>query len=207
MTPLLIAFLAVLLLPLFISSWRTSLFGLSCQGVLMGWIAYHHDHHLTLDTALAFADLIVVRAVAAPLFLYRVLHGQQAAPRNDVIPPNLLSWTAAIVLVVFGFQFAGVVIPIESDEQTLVAVSAAGLLLGLLVLATQSDPFSQMVGALRIANAIALFELGDPAHPAAIGIRLGQTAALMISVAMFGWYLRSLKNPAPPSAVEESVTL
>ncbi|MEO6421017.1 MAG: hypothetical protein ABIP39_16515 [Polyangiaceae bacterium] len=207
MTPLLIAFLAVLLLPLFIASWRTSLLGLSVQGALMGWIAYRHDHHLTLDTILAFVDFIVVRAVAAPLFLHRVLRRQGTAPRNDVIPPNLLSWTAAIVLVVFAFRFAGVIIPVESDEQTLVAVSTAGLLLGLLVLSTQSNPFSQMVGALRVANSIALFELGDPAHHEAIGIRLGQTAALMISVAMFGWYLRTLKSPASASPVEESVTL
>jgi hydrogenase-4 component E len=207
MTPLLIAFLAVLLMPLFIASWRTSLLGLSCQGALMGWIAYRHNHHLSVDTILAFADLVVVRAVAAPLFLYRVLRSQHAPPRNDVIPPNLLSWTASIVLVVFAFQFAGVVIPVESDEQTLVAVSSAGLLLGLLVLATQSDPFSQMVGALRLANAIALFELGDPAHQEAIGIRLVQTGALMITVAMFAWYLRTLKGPASAAAAEEGVTL
>lgn len=207
MTPLLIAFLAVLLAPLFIASWRTSLFGLSCQGALMGWIAYRHDHHLSLDTILAFADLFVVRAIAAPLFLYRVLRSRNAAPRNDVIPPNLLSWTGAIVLVVFAFQFAGVVIPVESDEQTLVAVSAAGLLLGLLVLASQSNPFSQMVGALRVANAIALFELGDPAHHEAIGVRLAQTATLTITVGMFAWYLQTLKAPTAPDVAEEDATL
>ncbi len=210
MTPLLIAFLAVLLMPLFIASWRTSLLGLSCQGALMGWMAYRHDHHLSVDTALAFADLVIVRAMLAPLLLYRVLRSQNAAPRNDVIPPNLLSWTAAIVLVVFAFQFAGVVIPQESDEQTLVAISAAGLLLGLLVLASQSNPFSQMVGALRVANAIALFELGDPGHHEAIGVRLAQTATLMITASMFAWYLRTLKSPTSPDvldAVEETATL
>lgn len=202
MTPLLIAFLAVLLLPLFIASWRTSLVGLSCQGALMGWIAYRHDHHLSVHTILTFVDLFAVRAIAAPLFLYRVLRSQKAPSRNDVIPPNMLSWTFAIVLVVFAFQFAGVVVPVESDEQTLVAVSASGLLLGLLVLSTQSVPFSQMIGALRLENAIALFELGNPSHHEAIGIRLGQTAVLLISVVMFAWYLRTLKTSPVGTGVE-----
>lgn len=173
----------------------------------MGWIAYRHHHQVSLDTALTFVDLIVVRAIAAPLALHRVLRSRNAPSRNDVIPPNMLSWTVAIVLVVFAFQFAGIAIPRESDEQTLVAVSASGLLLGLLVLGTQSGPFSQMVGALRIENAIALFELGDASHHEAIGIRLGQTCVLAISVAMFAWYLRTLKADEPGFTAEESPAL
>lgn len=207
MTPLLIAFLAVLLLPLFIASWRTSLLGLSCQGALMGWIAYRHDHHLSLHTILTFVDLLVVRAILAPVLLYRVLRSQNAPSRNDVIPPNMLSWTFAIVLVVFGFQFASVVVPVESDAQTLVAVSASGLLLGLLVLASQSGSFSQMIGALRLENAIALFELGDPSHHEALGIRIGQTVVLLVSVVMFSWYLRILKTSATEPELAEGAAL
>ena len=50
--------------------------------------------------------------------------------------------------------------PVEGNEHSFVAVATAGLLLGLLVLSTQTGPFSQMIGALRIENAIAVFELG-----------------------------------------------
>ena len=38
--------------------------------------------------------------------------------------------------------------PEPGQQQTLVAVSATGLMLGFLVLASQSDPLSQMIGAL-----------------------------------------------------------
>jgi len=208
MTPLLIAFLGVLLVPLVVASWRTSLLGLSCQGALMGWIAYRHDHQLSWETALTFIDFAGVRMIAAPILLRRVLREQRAAARNDVIPPNLLSWTLAIVLVVFAFQFASVVIPRDGEEQTLVAVSTAGLLLGLLVLASQSGPFSQIIGALRIENAIALFELGGGSYHAALGIRLGQTCVLLISVTMFAWYLRTVETVAPPPlAAPESAVM
>jgi hydrogenase-4 membrane subunit HyfE len=207
MTSVLITFVAVLLLPLFIASWRTSLLGLACQGALMGWIAYHHHPGPSLGSVLALVDLVAIRALLAPVSLYRIQRSQGAARRNDVIPPNLISWTVALVLVVLAFQFAGIVVPHEGEQQTMVAVSTSGLLLGFLVLATQSDPFSQMIGALRVENAIALFELGGESHDEALALRMGQTAVLLISVLMFAWYLRTLSAPIPEPGVVERAPL
>ena len=39
MTYLLVSFLVVLVVPLFAATWRTSLLGLSLQGLLLGWMA------------------------------------------------------------------------------------------------------------------------------------------------------------------------
>lgn len=208
MTALLLGLLAVLLIPLFVSTWRTSLFGLACQGLLLAWIAHRIEGRLALDDALTFLDLIVVRGLAAPLALYAVLRRQGAPPRSDVIPPNLLSWALALGLVLLAFRFAAIVIPAEGDAQTLVAVSCSALLLGFLVLATQSSPFAQIVGALRIENAIALFELGGPAgHHTSPVIRAGQLGVLILTVLAFRYYLSTARAGEEPAEERERPAL
>ena len=205
MNPLLIAFFGILLVPLFVASWRLSLFGLAAQGLIMAWISYQLDP--ALDSASAWAglfDLLVVRGLGAPIALYAVLRAQRAPARNDVLAPNLMSWTLAIVLVLVAFRFADMLVPTEGDEHAFVAAATAGLLLGLLVLATQTGPFSQMIGALRIENAIALFELGSRHGGDDVGLRIAQTVILIATILLFRWYLQSLprSQTAGISAVE-----
>jgi hydrogenase-4 membrane subunit HyfE len=205
-TGLLIAFELVLLVPLFIGSWRTSLLGLSCQGFLMAWVAFHDGPHVSFEALLEFVDLVVLRAVAAPTILYAVLHRQDSPRRNDVIAPNLLSWGIALALILMAFRLADALVPLEGDAQTLVAVSASALVLGLLVLSTRTGPFSQMVGALRIENAIALFELGDARH-SSVGVRIAQSVVLLCSLLLFRWYLVHLSTEADAPASPEAPAL
>ena len=47
MNPLLIAFIGVLLVPLFAASWRLSLLGLVAQGLIMASISYQLIRHST----------------------------------------------------------------------------------------------------------------------------------------------------------------
>jgi len=193
MSGIIIALAIVLVLPLFIATWRTSLLGLSLQGAIMAWIVFHHGAHLSVESALEFVDLVLVRTLAAPILLYRVLREKNAPARNDVISPNLLSWTIAFALVLVGFRVADALVP-EGDTQMLIAVAASALLLGLLVLATRTGPISQIVGALRIENALAMFELGLRPHHTAIGLRVGQLVIFAATVGFFQFYLRALPS-------------
>jgi hydrogenase-4 membrane subunit HyfE len=200
--PILIAFVGVLMLPQFVASWRLSLFGLALQGLLMGWISY--DLHAALDSLGAWIqmiDLVVVRGLAAPIALYAVLRGQRASARHDVIPPNLMSWTLVLVLVLAAFRFADMLVPAGGDAHSFVAAACAGVLLGVLVLSTQTGPFSQMVGVLRIENGIAMFELGGHHDPA---MQAAQTLILIATILLFRWYLKTLPraSAAKVSAVE-----
>jgi hydrogenase-4 membrane subunit HyfE len=209
MSPLLVALLGVLLVPLFVATWRSSLAGLSLQGLLMAWIAYGAGPAPgTPHDWITLVDLVLVRGLWAPLALYRVLRAQNAPARNDVIPPNLLSWTAALGLVLVAFNFSEMLVREPGDQQTLVAVVVAGILLGFLVLATQSDPFSQMTGALRIENAIALLELGGERHHQPLGVHLAQTAIVGVTIAFYRWYLATLNAAGPtPGNLPQSPTL
>jgi hydrogenase-4 component E len=203
--PVLIALVGVLLLPLFVASWRLSLIGLALQGLLMGWISYDLDPALDSYGAwLAMVDLVLVRGLVAPFALYAVLRSHRASARHDVIPPNLMSWALAIALLLVAFRFADMLVPVEGNEHSFVAGAAAGILLGLLVLATQTGPFSQMNGALRIENGIAMIELGGHHDPA---MQTAQTIILIATILLFRWYLKTLPrgSAVKVSAVEGSV--
>ena len=206
MTGILIAFVIVLLLPLFVGTWRTSLVSLSLQGFLMGCIAWHHGLTSSPDALVEIVDLVVLRGVAGPALLYAVLLRQNAPARNDVIAPNLFSWVVAFALVLMAFRVADVLIPSEGDAQTLVGVSGSALLLGLLVLSTRTGVLSQMVGALRIENAIALFELGDK-HHSSVGVRVAQSLLLLCSLVFFRWYLVRLTAETDLPAAPDAPTL
>ena len=202
MNPILIAFVGVLLIPLFVASWRLSVLGLALQAFLMAWSAYELDPNLdSVGAWVGMFDLIVVRGLGAPIAIYAVLRSQGATARNDVIPPNLMSWTLAIALVLVAFRFADMLVPVEGNEHSFVAGASAAVLLGLLVLSTQTGPFSQMIGALRIENGIAMFELGGHHDPA---MQIAQTVILVATIVMFRWYLKTLPRASATkvSAVE-----
>jgi hydrogenase-4 component E len=195
MSPLLIALLGVLLIPLFVATWRTSLFGLGCQGIVMALVAYRLEPApSTPGEWLTLVDLGIVRGFAAPLALYTVLRARNAPARNNVIPPNLLSWTLALGMVLMSFSFAELLVSDLGEQRTLVAVASSGVMLGFLVLATQSGPFSQMIGALRVENAIALLELGGERHEAPLGVQVGLLGVFVATIAFFRWYLSALDS-------------
>jgi hydrogenase-4 membrane subunit HyfE len=212
MSPLLIALLAVLLVPLFVATWRTSLFGLACQGFLMAWIASRlAPMPFSPSDWVTLAELTLVRGVGAPLALYLVMRARGGPARNDVIPPNLLSWTLAFAIVLVAFNFSERLVE-AGDQRTLVAVAATGVMFGFLVLASQADPLSQMIGALRIENAIALFELGGARHEPQLAVQLGQVAVVVLTIVLSRSYLvtsgnTSTGSPSTTASKEEAPTL
>ncbi len=191
MTPLLVAFLLAAGAPLLVATWRTSLLGLALQGALLAAMALERGWPTTAAAAALLADLLLLRTWFAPRLLHRILLAQAAPRRSDVIPANLLSWTLAGALVLAAFQFAGLVEPAGGEPALQVAVAAAALLLGLLVLASQDRPFAQAVGLLRLENAIALFELGGPSAPP-LPVQLALTSVLLLTVLTLGRFLRRL---------------
>lgn len=209
MSPLLMGLLGVMVIPLFVATWRSSLFGLSCQGLLIAWAAYRLRPELhSLETWLTLTDLVLVRGVAAPLVLYRLLLSQKRAARDDLIAPNLLSWTLALGLVLAAFNLSAALVPVEGDQRALIAVAAAGVLLGFLVLASQSTPFGQVVGALQLENGIALFELGGERDHGSLVTSGGQVAVVAGTLALYAWLLRGFsERGAQPTASQDEPTL
>jgi hydrogenase-4 membrane subunit HyfE len=206
-SPLLMGLLGVMLVPLFLATWRSSLLGLSCQGVLIAWAAYRLDPNLrALSTWLMLVDLVLVRGVGAPFLLYRLLSSQKRSARHDIIGSNLLSWTIAFGLVLAAFNLSAVLVPVDGDQRAIISVATAGILLAFLVLASQSTPFGQIVGALRLENGIALFELGgEHRHHDVVVIELGQVAIVAGTISLYLWLLRGFPEGSaePPPSHDE----
>jgi hydrogenase-4 membrane subunit HyfE len=207
MTYLLLTFLFVLLGPLLTGNWKISMLALSAQGLLLGWMALHDVRHVSVDAVFAFVELILVRGLVVPRILYRILGAQGTATRNDVIPANFLSWSLAGGLVFLAFRFGGAVAGGSVLGTTHAAVAGAALLLGFLVLASGSTPASQIIGLLRIENAISLFALLLPApHPLVV-----EVGVLLVSLGG-AWFLVTFlahlsRLPAPVAPEEERPTL
>jgi len=202
--------LGVMLVPLFLATWRSSLLGLSLQGFLIAWAAYRLDPNLrAVGTWFMLVDLVLVRGIGAPLLLYRILSSQKRTARNDIIAPNLLSWTIAFGLVLGAFNLSAALVPVDGDQRAIIAVATAGVLLGLLVLASQSTAFGQIVGALRLENGIALFELGgEHRHHQGVVIELGQVAIVAGTVGLYVWLLRGFpEGSGTPAPSQDEPTL
>jgi hydrogenase-4 component E len=197
-TYLLVVFLLVVVGPLFIATWRTSLIGLGLQGLVLTAILAQRGWHPSPAAAVLLVDLVVLRSWFVPRYLYGILSRQGRPRRNDVIPANMLSWTLAGALVIVAFHFGDLVAPGGGVASTHLAVATASLLLGLLVLGSENTTFSQITGVLRIENAIALFEL-SAAHDLPLPIQLGVTGILLATVLLFGRFLRQ----SPGGTLEE----
>jgi hydrogenase-4 component E len=203
MTYLLIAFLVVLITPLLTASWRLSLVGLGLQGLLMAAMVAERGWTPSFAGVVLLLDLLVLRTWFIPRHLFAIMGGLGGPGRRDVIPANLLSWTLAGALVLVGFRFAALVHPEGGVASTHVAVATSGLLLGMLVLATQTSTFGQIIGVLRVEFAIALFELGSGPE-LDLPVQLGVGAVLLLTVLTLGSFLRRLgaSDPAPRPAPE-----
>jgi hydrogenase-4 component E len=193
-----IALLVVLITPLLTASWRISLVGLGLQGLLMAAVVAHEGWPVSLSGAVLAIDLLVLRTWFVPRHLVAIMSRKAAAARTDVIPANLLSWTLAGAAVMLAFRFADAALPAGGPGAIRLAVAAAGLLLGLLILATQDSPFAQIVGILRVEYAIELFELAA-GHEPALPVQLGMAIVLVLSVLTLGSFLRRLDESLPGS--------
>jgi hydrogenase-4 component E len=201
-TYLLVAFLVVIVVPLLTASWRISLLGLALQGLALAAMAGQRGWPHDAGGALLLVDLLVLRSWFIPRHLRRIMDGLGVGRRNDVIPANLLSWTLAGAAVLVAFRFAGHVLPGQGDRTIHVAVAAAALLLGLLILGTQVTTFSQITGVLRVEYAIALFELGGE-HEPSLPVQAGLTLVLLLSVLTLGRFLRKLGASGDDGSIGE----
>ncbi|GEM_PF-814390 len=211
MSPLMAALIGAFLIPLFIASWRISLLGLACQGLLMAWMALQKHPGFApadgWDGWITLADLALIRGIALPAALYGVLHSQNAPYRNNLISPNLWSWTVSLGIVLLACNFSSLLVEGQGESRYVAAVVAAGVMLGLLILATPSTGmFNQIVGVLYIENAIAFFEQGGESRSEPIALKLGQVAAVSLTFLFYRWYLSTVGKESAielPESLEE----
>lgn len=172
MTYLLFAYVLGLVLPLFLRSWQTALFGLRAQGLALAGIVWLHGHGSEPGGILALIDLLLLRGLLAPSVLRRVALSRGIPRAFDLIPANLFVWTLAAILLMTSFGFAASLAGSHAYAMTHLGAASAGVLVALFILATQRTPLGQGVAVLTLENAIALFEL-HAHHTVEWGVQVG----------------------------------
>lgn len=175
MTYLLFAYFLALGLPLFIRSWKAALGGLRVQALALAAIIWLHGEHLAPTAVIALADMVLVRALFAPWYLRKMAMERGFPQAMDLIPANLFVWTLAAILVMISFGFSATLAGEYSHSIMHLGVACCGVLLAMLILATQRAPLGQGIAALTMENGIVLFELHARHHvewPAQLGLAL-----------------------------------
>ena len=191
MTYLLFAYFLALCLPLFIRSWRAALAGLRIQALMLALMLWLHGDHLAPSPLIALVDMVLFRALFAPWYLKKMAVERGVHAAFDLIPANLFVWTLAAILVMTSFGFSATLSGEYSRSITHLGVACSGVLLALLILATQRAPLGQAIAALTLENGIALFELHAHHHVEWIA-QLGLALVYLLSVLTMALLVRRL---------------
>ncbi len=191
MTYLLFGYFLALCLPLFIRSWRAALTGLRLQALAMAAMIWLHGEHLAPSPLIALADMVVFRALFAPWYLKKMAAERGVHAAFDLIPANLFVWTIAAILIMTSFGFSATLAGEYSRSITHLGVACCGVLLALLILATQRAPLGQAIAALTLENGIALFELHAHHHVEWVA-QLGLALVYILSVLTMALLVRRL---------------
>ncbi len=191
MTYLLFAYFLALCLPLFIRSWHAALTGLRIQAIAMAAMLWLHGLHMEPTPIIALVDLLLFRAIFAPWYLKKMATERGVAKAFDLIPANLLVWTLAAILIMASFGFSTTLVGQFSRSLTHLGVACCGVLLALLILATQRAPLGQAMAVLTLENGISLFELHAHHHMEWVA-QLGLTFVYLLTVLTMALLVRRL---------------
>lgn len=193
----LILFLVAAVVPVFFGQIRSTPFWLALQAVALGWASAAQHGAWSGHALAALLEVLVVRAVIAPLLLRRAIRGR-GEPNLDLMPSNLFAWAIAIALLVLAFEFGA---PELGDRQALaLGAVAATVAVALLLLAANDAPAAQLVAVLYMENAIALFESLLP-EPWPLPVHVALSAIYLLTVGVGAWLIGQAEAPlAAPAA-------
>ena len=181
MTLALMLCLLATLVPAFFSRVSAAPFWLSVQALTLGWITLRQHPELSVHTALAGIEVLLVRALLVPRLLRRALAKQ--APVS-LMPSNLFTWGIAVSLLIFAFKFGD---GARADVRALtLGVVASTVVMAFLILATNQNRMAQLVALLFMENALALFESLLP-QPWPLPVHLSISVVYVLTVAVGSW--------------------
>jgi hydrogenase-4 membrane subunit HyfE len=158
MSILVITFLLTIALALLFSSWRGVLVALSLQGAVMTCLVVMTSDRMGVDALTLLADLVLVRVVCGPAYLWQQFHAHADA-QLEMLPANLFLWCVATTVGVSAFWAAGELHPTDASAMIVVGAAFSQVLLGLFSLAYQKSLPGQLLGVLVIESGILLLEV------------------------------------------------
>ena len=182
----LVLFVLAAVLPVFFAKIRAVPLWLGLQALALAGLTLAHTPEMSWHTGALLLEVLLLRALAAPVLLHRALRLRRA-PDQDLMPSNLFTWVAAAGLIAMAFNFSG---GASSDTDALaLGVVATMVLLAFLLLASNGAPAAQWVAVLYIENGIAVFEQVLP-HAWPWPVHLALALVYLGTVSVGQWLVR-----------------
>lgn len=133
--------------------------GIAAQGLLLGLLPLLLASELSIHAISLGVGTVLVKAILLPWFLARAI--REAAVRREVEPlvGFIASQLLGAVAVALAFAIASRLPMPGMQQQLLVPVSLATLMIGFIVLTTRRKALMQVIGYLILENGIYLFGL------------------------------------------------
>lgn len=185
-------------IPVFFAKLRVTPQWLSLQALALGWLVLGQG--TGLHGLVTGVEILTLRGMLVPWMLQTHLAQREDTSHIDLMPSNLFTWGIAIALIVVAFRFGD---GASSDKRALtLGVVACVLTIAYLILATNKEPFAQLVAVLYMENAVLLFEtLLVHAWPLPIHLLL---TAVYIGTAALGLWLQQEPAGRRTPALEDT---
>ena len=197
MTLPIVVFFAAVLIPLLFGSPRTAPFWLGLQGLALAAASLGQHDDWSLHAGFTVAELGLLRGLIAPLILRAATTRARELPEH-LLPSNLLAWSLAIAVAVFGFEFALSTTTLGAAFG--VGTVAACVTLSMFLLATNDALPAQLFAVLILENGAALLETfqGEPWPPLLHGVL---AVLYLLTVSVSGWIMaHAASEPAASTA-------
>lgn len=137
----------------------TCIRALAVQGLLLGLLPLAFAQHVSVHAGALALGTVAVKALILPSFLLWAI--REAAVRREVEP--VVGYIASLLLGAVALALAFAIaarLPLpESQQELLVPVSLATVMIGFIVLTSRRKALTQVVGYLLLENGIYLFGL------------------------------------------------
>ncbi len=189
MSFLLAIYLTVLLASIFVSSWRLAFVALATQFFISGILLFQEEGTISLVSQIQLIDLFFVRSILLPFIFIRLIRKLKIKSEFDVIPPNFVVWTIAIILILTSYWCGQTIFPVNFQSTALLGTAISGVLIGLFILANQNNILGQIIGILTFEAGIVLMEVFNH-HQENLIIQLGILSVFIWSVVRLWIFLK-----------------
>jgi len=164
---------------------------LAFQGILLFGVAFIQLNEIdTLNLVLILLETIVIKSVAMPLFLGRILKHNQITREAEPFLPNFVSLIIVTLIVVVTILIANSVHDVRLDKMFFV-VALSTLFTGLYLIVSRRKIITHVMGYLVIENGVFVLSLAVGTEMPML-VNLGIMLDIFASVLILGVFLNKI---------------
>lgn len=147
------------------------------------------SHSGTAHAYLAFGLTVLVKVIAIPVILLRVLNGIRVKREIEAVLPVKVAFSIAVALTLLAYRAIGSAsLPGELASQNALPVALAAVLIGLFLMIVRKKALSQVIGLILMENGFYLAALVATAGLPII-VEIGVAFDLLVGILVMGTFV------------------